>query len=305
MGYILSPWDNFYGFKGTLTEVHFSNMSRLEEFDIGANHLVLKVNSDIPPFQLRYINKKPCIVGPRFPPWLRTQSRVVTLHLSNTSISDIIPTWLPNLNFSHLYLSFNHIRGRLPIFNKPDSVYMNLYLSSNSFEGPLPTFPSTLNRLDLTNNLISGSLPDNIEDMTPYLDNLLLSGNRMSGPIPESLCKINTLRVLDMSKNQLSGDIPNCWSEFKILAVLDFSANKFSGFMPSSLGCSTSLKSLHLSDNNFCGKIPSAWKFCTDMVILDVGGNKLHGNFPAWISKSMLNLEVLRLRETMFSGTIP
>ena len=292
--------------QGNISEVHFANLSRLEELDIGFNSLALKVNSDwVPPFQLNYINMRSCIIGPQFPAWLQTQKRVITLYLSNTSISDVLPQWFPKMKFSYLDLSFNQIRGRLPAFLKPDTLYMNLYLSSNKFEGPLPIFPSILNRLDLTDNLISGWIPEDIGNMTPTLDNLLLSGNQISGPIPNSLCKINTLRVLDLSKNRLYGDIPDCWSNFKILVVLDFSANNLSGFIPTSFGNATSLQSLHLENNSLQGELPLSLRNCTGMIIFDVGENKLSGSVPGWIEESMLHLEILRLRSNMFDGIVP
>ncbi|KAF3943675.1 hypothetical protein CMV_029789 [Castanea mollissima] len=207
--------------------------------------------------------------------------------------------WFPKMKFSYLDLSFNQIRGRLSAFLKPDTLYMNLYLSSNKFEGPLPIFPSILNRLDLTANLISGWIPEDIGNMTPTLDNLLLSGNQISGPIPNSLCNINTLRVLDLSKNRLYGDIPDCWSNFKILAALDFSANNLSGFIPTSFGNATSLQSLHLTNNSLPGELPLSLRNCTGMVIFDVGENKLSRSVPRWVGKSMLRLEILRLRSNM------
>ncbi|KAG2711606.1 hypothetical protein I3760_04G084200 [Carya illinoinensis] len=292
--------------QGIMSELHFTNLSRLEELDLGVNSLALKVNLNwVPPFQLNYINMRSCNIGPQFPAWLQNQKRITTLYLSNTSISDALPVWFPNLNFTYLDLSFNQIRGRLPTFSQPASLYMNLYLSSNKFEGPLPTFPSILNRLDLTDNLISGPIPEDIGNMTPTLDNLLLSGNQISGSIPESLCKINTLRVLDLSKNRLSGDIPDCWSNFKILVVLDFSANNLSGVIPSSFGHATSLQSLHLSNNSLEGELPSSLRNCTSMVIFDGGENGLSGNIPRWIGKSMLKLEIFRVRKNKFDGTIP
>lgn len=292
--------------RGTMTEAHLANLSRLEELDIGVNSLDLRIKSDwLPPFQVNYINMRSCNIGPQFPSWLRMQKGVITLYLSNTSIADALPQWLPNLNFSYLDLSLNQIRGRLPTFSKPDSFYMNLYLSSNKFEGPLPTFPSILNRLDLTNNLISGPIPEDIGTMTPTLDNLLLSGNQITGFIPHSLCKINTLRVLDLSKNMISGDIPDCWSDFQILVVLDFSANNLSGVIPASIGNATSLQSLHLSNNSLRGELPSSLRNCTSMVIFDGGENGLSGNIPRWIGESMLGLEILRLRSNKFDGTIP
>lgn len=293
--------------EGTLTEVHFANLSKLKQIDISNNSLAFQVGSNwVPPFQLSYISMKSCNIGPRFPNWLRTQNETITLYLSNTSISDVLPPWFPNLNFHFLDLSFNQIRGKIPTFLTPRSLYMNLYLSNNRFEGPLPTFPFNVNRLDLTNNLVSGPLPQHIGNMTPTLDNLLLSGNRINGSIPNSLCKINTLRVLDLSKNSLSGEIPDCWSGFKILVVLDLSENNLTGIIPTSFGNASSLKSLHLSSNNLHGDIPSSLRYCTNMVILDFGENEmLSGYLPKWIGESLLNLEILRLRSNKLKGNIP
>lgn len=293
--------------EGTLSEVHFANLSKLKKIDISVNSLSFRVDSNwVPPFQLSYISMKSCKIGPQFPNWLRGQKEVIILYISNTSISDVLPPWFPDLKFHFLDLSFNQIRGRLPTLLTPRSLYMNLYLSNNRFEGPLPTFPFNLNRLDLTNNLISGTLPQHIGNMTPTLDNLLLSGNQISGLIPNSLCKISTLRVLDLSKNNLSGEIPNCWSDFKILVVLDFSDNNLSGIIPSSFGNASSLKSLHLSSNNLHGDIPSSLRHCTDLVTLDFGENEmLTGYLPKWIGESLLNLEILRLRSNNLKGNIP
>ncbi|KAF3440619.1 hypothetical protein FNV43_RR18903 [Rhamnella rubrinervis] len=293
--------------EGTMSEVHFANLSNLKQIDFSVNSLAFQVDPNwVPPFQLSYISMKSCILGPRFPTWLGTQNETITLYISNTSISDVLPPWFPNSKFHFLDLSFNQIGGRIPTFSTPSSLYMNLYLSNNRFEGPLPTFPFNVNRLDLTNNLISGTLPQHIGNMTPTLDNLLLSGNQISGSIPNSLCKIYTLRVLDLSKNGLSGEIPNCWSYFKILVVLDLSENNLTGIIPSSFGNASSLKSLHLSSNNLHGDIPSSLRQCTNLVILDFGENEmLSGYLPTWIGESLFNLEILRLRSNKLKGNIP
>ncbi|KAL5543275.1 hypothetical protein UlMin_010985 [Ulmus minor] len=60
--------------EGTISEIHFSNLSRLKSLDIGNNYnLTFKVSSDwIPPFSLQKIRMENCkLEGSEFPQWLR------------------------------------------------------------------------------------------------------------------------------------------------------------------------------------------------------------------------------------------
>ncbi|KAK9209601.1 hypothetical protein WN944_001968 [Citrus x changshan-huyou] len=59
---------------GTLSEIHFVNLTKLSVFSVNENNLTLKVNHDwVPPFQLVQLGLRSCYVGSRFPQWLHSQ----------------------------------------------------------------------------------------------------------------------------------------------------------------------------------------------------------------------------------------
>lgn len=119
--------------------------------------LSLRVSPDwIPPFHLQLIQLRNWNLGPQFPSWIKSQRDFLVLDLSNTGISDAIPSWFWNLS-SHFYnmnLSYNQIYGEIPdmfpVFGRP-----TIYLGSNKLKGPLPRIHSALTVLDLSNNFFS------------------------------------------------------------------------------------------------------------------------------------------------------
>ncbi|KAL5549027.1 hypothetical protein UlMin_004258 [Ulmus minor] len=224
--------------EGTLSEIHFSNLSRLNAFNIAYNYnLTLKVSSDwIPPFSLQEIYMDNCkIEGSEFPQWLRTQEEVSYLSLRNASISGIFPMWLQSMPLSYL----------------------------------------------------------------------ILSDNRINGSIPNSLCRLNDLQFLDLSRNMLHGQIPHCWTDSLNLFYIDLSSNKLSGTIPASIGNLPSLMQFHVNNNSLSGKLPLALINCSSLISMDLGENKLSGTIPTWIGENFLHLEILRLRQKMFTGPIP
>ncbi|THU49484.1 hypothetical protein C4D60_Mb06t10050 [Musa balbisiana] len=75
--------------EGTMSELHFANLTKLSELDLSENSLVVSVDYNwVPPFQLRSIKLKSCKLGPAFPRWLRSQNSIEDLDMSNTSIED-------------------------------------------------------------------------------------------------------------------------------------------------------------------------------------------------------------------------
>ncbi|KAA8532492.1 hypothetical protein F0562_032525 [Nyssa sinensis] len=295
---------------GLVFELHFAKLSRLSELHMSSNSLVLNVSSQwVPPFQLQIVSLESCKLGPQFPPWLQTQRHIKTLIMSNASISGPIPDWFEDLysSIKHLDLSHNQISGKLPRFQESnDSGNLRmLILNSNKFEGPLTQFPSDVYSLYLSNNLLSGHIPKIDDNRTLTLLALILSNNYLTGAIPEFLCKIQYVGVIDLSRNRLSGGLPWCLGDLQMLEVLDLTNNCLNGDIPTFLGSLRQLKSLHLHNNRFHGKLPFSLQNLTNLKVLDLGENDLADTIPPWIGEKLYNLKFLNLKSNKFNGDIP
>ncbi|KAM1019416.1 hypothetical protein ACFX13_041496 [Malus domestica] len=277
--------------EGLVSESHFSNLSRLTHLDLSSNSLALSFNSNwVPPFQLDYIALGSCKMGPHFPKWLQTQKNYQILEISNTGISDILPSWFwdglshyPEEDYLYIDVSNNQIRGIIPDsgFEFPSSFIIRVNLSRNQLEGPIPSFLSKVSFLDLSNNKFSGLISFLCPD------------------------KVSNLTYLDLSNNNLHIQIPNCWTNFANLAILDLSNNALFGKIPTTMGSLFSIHTLKLNKNRFVGELPSSLKNWTRLVVFDVGHNNLSGMLPKWLGVELPKLAILILRSNHFYGNIP
>ncbi|XP_015900942.3 receptor-like protein EIX1 [Ziziphus jujuba] len=263
--------------EGIVLEAHFANTTSLRYFSAWDDQLTLKVGQDwVPPFQLEALHMGSCHLGPRYPMWVRSQKSLSSLVLSNTSLADVPPDWI--FHFSSelqcLDLSQNQMHGRIPnLMNIGMQDYSEINLSQNHLEGPLPLVSSKVNKLDLSDNLLSGS-------------------------ISQFLCcspsEPMNMVVLYLAKNQLSGNLPNCWSKWNNIQALYLNDNSFGGGIPSSFSLFIFLQSLYLRSNNLYGILSlSSLQNCINLVTLDFSRNKFERNIPTWLGTSPSKLRFL------------
>lgn len=107
-------------------------------------------------------------------------------------------------------------------------------------------------KIDLSNNNLDGTLPD--LDLNT-LDTLILHGNNLNSPIPSTL-HTPYLINLDLSENQLSGAIPPGIGTMTRLKVLNLNDNILSSVIPPVLGDLCETEELRLGGNNFTGELP-------------------------------------------------
>ncbi|RVW99313.1 putative leucine-rich repeat receptor-like protein kinase [Vitis vinifera] len=293
--------------EGVISEIHFSNLTKLTEFSL----LVSPKNQSlrfhlrpewIPPFSLESIEVYNCHVSLKFPNWLRTQKRLGFMILKNVGISDAIPEWLWKQDFSWLDLSRNQLYGTLPNSSSFSQDAL-VDLSFNHLGGPLP-LRLNVGSLYLGNNSFSGPIPLNIGELSS-LEILDVSCNLLNGSIPSSISKLKYLGVINLSNNHLSGKIPKNWNDLPWLDTVDLSKNKMSGGIPSWMCSKSSLTQLILGDNNLSGEPFPSLRNCTGLYSLDLGNNRFSGERPKWIGERMPSLEQLRLRGNMLTGDIP
>jgi Leucine-rich repeat (LRR) protein len=273
--------------EGVISETHFSNLTRLKELTAGPNRLTLKVSHDwVPPFQLVILHLESWNLGPNFPSWICSQKHLCSVSIANANITDAVPSlfWSMSSQFYHLNLSHNHIYGQIP--NIPMALYISstIDLSSNLFEGPLPRISSNVSFLDLSDNLLSGSI---------------------SHFLCYKMTELKEMEVLNLGKNRLSGEITDCWKNWEKLLLLNLGNNNFTGSIPTSIGSLSLLRSLHLFKNKISGTLLPILKNCEDLQIIDISENQFAGSIPSWIGQRHSSLIVLNLRSNNFFGHIP
>ncbi|KAK9097318.1 hypothetical protein Sjap_022815 [Stephania japonica] len=132
-----------------------------------------------------------------------------SINLSNNVLSGKLPSFygtsLKSLEL--LNLSVNALSGPIPVNFSSFSSLRVVSLSSNYFSGSVPGGFSSVQFLDLSSNLLNGSITFDFEGKS--LGYLNVSNNRISGEIPpEFASKIAANATIDLSFNNLTGQVP-------------------------------------------------------------------------------------------------
>lgn len=226
---------------GVITDEHFASLRNLKTLGLSGNSFRILVDSEyLPPFSLEVALFQSCHIGPSFPSWLKWQVNITYLDISSANITDKLPDWFSTTfsNVGRLDISNNAINGSLPANMEVMTSLSRLYLNSNKLTGQIPVLPEGLNIMDISRNSLSGSLPSNFGAL--YLFDLRLFSNRITGHIPQSMCELQSLDILDLADNLLVGEFPQCFQQ-KELRMLLASNNMLSGKFPPFLQSSQTL----------------------------------------------------------------
>lgn len=129
--------------------------------------------------------------------------------------------------------------------------------------------------IDLSNNQISGSIPENLP-LT--LRQFFLSSNRLIGRIPSSLSDLTLLSDMSLNENLLDGELPDSFQLLTGLMNLDVSSNNLSGPLPPSMASLSSLTTLHLQNNSFSGTLDYLQNL--PLIDLNIENNMFTGPVP-------------------------
>jgi len=160
------------------------------------------------------------------------------------------------------------------------------------------TFLRTLN---LSNNYISGQLPD--LSHLHKLDVLDMSGNLLQGIIPDTLTNCSSLRKLVLHHNFLQGKISLKVGLLTKLSRFSLGYNNLAGVIPPTLN-KTQLRKISLPNNHLTGSIPHELVDLKNLSILYLGGNMLSGEFPT-VLLNMPSLQELDLGGNSLHGMLP
>ncbi|KAJ4914150.1 putative LRR receptor-like serine/threonine-protein kinase [Raphanus sativus] len=154
------------------------------------------------------------------------------LDLSNNSFNGPLPvSFFNGTELRSLDLSGNMISGEVPSSIGDLHSLQTLNLSDNALAGKLPANLVTLGNLtavSLQSNYFSGEIPGGWRDVQ-FLD---LSSNLINGSLPPDFGGAS-LRYLNVSFNQISGNIPpEIGDTFPRNATVDLSFNNLTGSIP-------------------------------------------------------------------------
>jgi Leucine-rich repeat (LRR) protein len=300
-------------FTGTLDLGFLRNLKNLTSFDLSNNMLSVTDsiignnktwNTSFP--NIKTLKLVSCNLT-EYPSFIRYQTGMSTLDLSNNKIGGTIPSWIQNIGnqtLLSLNLSHNHFTGLEvnTLFHSLDTLVI-LDLHSNMLKGSVPLPPSSIIVFDLSNNLFS-FLPPTFASYLGFTLYLSLSNNSITGFIPGLICNASYLQVLDLSYNNFGGELPHCLLEnTSALAVLNLKNNKLSGSLPQIVSENCGFRTLNLNGNNISGTLPQALMNCSSLEVLDLGNNEIHGMFPYWLGE-LKKLRVLVLRSNKFYGRV-
>ncbi|RDX96815.1 Protein BRASSINOSTEROID INSENSITIVE 1, partial [Mucuna pruriens] len=311
-------------------------MSKLQYLELSDNSLLALTFTKnwVPPFQLRYIGLRSCMLGPTFPKWLRTQNFFDELDISNAGITDMVPKWFWNISslreMVSVNISYNNLYEKIPTSMGSLDYLHALLLRNNSLTNEIPLSLRSCTKLvmlDMAENRLSGPIPTWIGSKLQDLKFLSLRRNHFNGSLPLEICHLRSIRLLDLSLNNLSGKIPKCIKSFTSMAqktsstdYLSYSAryNRYSSkrlLLNALLMWKGSeqmfknielllLKSIDLSSNHFSEEIPVEIEKLLELVSLNLSRNNLTGKIPSNIGK-LTSLEFLDLSRNQLVDSIP
>ncbi|MQM17569.1 hypothetical protein Taro_050539 [Colocasia esculenta] len=187
-------------------------------------------------------------------------SNLTLLNLASNRFTGAVPDELGELkNLQEFIVSGNSLTGEVPRSLLRCKNLSKLDLSNNRFNGSLPEDLCNTSRLQfllLDRNSISGEIPPEIGNCVRLLE-LQLGNNYLVGKIPPEIGRIRNLQItLNLSFNRLEGPLPREIGKLDKLVSLDVSNNRLSGSIPSEFRGMLSLIDVNFSNNQFTDQIP-------------------------------------------------
>ncbi|KAJ0520142.1 putative protein kinase RLK-Pelle-LRR-XII-1 family [Helianthus annuus] len=353
------------GLEGSLSP-HVGNLSFLRLLSLWNNSFQGRI-----PHELGHLSRLRVLVLEKnkfdggIPSNLSSCSNLQGLYLSYNKLVGSIPNEISILSkLTILSVSYNNFTGGIPPFLGNVTSIKSFSAVGNPLGGSIPstlgycknlreifcgvcnlsgTIPlsffnlSLLTNISLAVNQLSGSLrlPPGIGATFPYLLELQLNDNQLSGPLPYWISNCSRLIYLEMNTNSLSGKLAIDFTKLRDIYQIYLGKNlfgskeademnfiaslknctkldtlslrtcNFQGVLPRSIGnLSDQLRYLSLSENHLHGNLPSSIGNLIGLAGLYLGANRLTGYIPSTIGK-LQKLQAVELHENQFSGPIP
>eukprot|EP00002_Diphylleia_rotans_P006849 TRINITY_DN1627_c0_g2_i2.p1 TRINITY_DN1627_c0_g2~~TRINITY_DN1627_c0_g2_i2.p1 ORF type:complete len:1019 (-),score=120.85 TRINITY_DN1627_c0_g2_i2:886-3942(-) len=237
-------------FQGTIPS--FANSPALSVIDLSGNSL----NGSIPELRL---------------------SNLASFDLHGNKLDGSISTDLDLAKIEYLDLSFNHLRGEVPISIEKMTKLKFVYLSHNNLSGSMPSsFWNFVNLFEVN-----------------------LGHNHFSGNIQDFLCPLRGAsnyyyKFLNLEANEISGNLDWEIYEIRRLVELNLKDNRISSI--EELHINRLWRSLDLSGNPINSAIPDTFILFTDMLYLGLRNTTAHHQNNSLLPKFAMQTDPYNLR---------
>ncbi|CAN6560622.1 unnamed protein product [Malus baccata var. baccata] len=238
---------------------HLGNLSFLVELGLKNNSFHGPLPQELSRLRrLKWINFRYNNFMGTIPSWFGSFPKLRSFTLQGNRFSGFIPAAIFNLSaLEGIELSSNQLSGSIPREIGNLTMVKGIYLDDNKFE-ELPNEIGSLGQLEelyVRNNALKGSAFMHVLNISS-LTALALTGNNMSGSLPDNICEhLSSIRLFYLNRNQLDGLIPSKLWQCKELHELSLGHNNFCGSIPKSLGNLTYLTYIFLGDNYLTGTL--------------------------------------------------
>ncbi|KAF5202951.1 Leucine-rich repeat family protein /protein kinase family protein-like, partial [Thalictrum thalictroides] len=152
-------------------------------------------------------------------------------------------------------------------------------------------------------NYLSGAIPSEFGNMVS-IQKISITSNNFTGPLPETLAKLTTLKDFRISDNHFSGNIPDFIQNWTNLEKIVMLASGLEGPIPSGISLLTNLSDLRISDIKATGAAFPPLRNMTKMKTLVLRNCNITGEIPSYLS-DMAKLKTLDLSFNKLTGQIP
>jgi Leucine-rich repeat (LRR) protein len=186
-----------------------------------------------------------------------------------------------------------------------------LILSNQNITGEIPLDAAfnltSLTKLDVGLNQIEGSLSDAIGkySTSTALNIIDITGNLINGTLPSRLSEFTALQQMHFAQNTLQGTIPTELGLLSNLNAIDLSNNNLTGVVPTEVGLLTNMETMLLFSNNLTTTLPTELGLLPKLGDFEIYSNHVHGSLPTELFRINSTIQTLDVTYNFLTGTIP
>ncbi|GKU89948.1 hypothetical protein SLEP1_g4016 [Rubroshorea leprosula] len=192
----------------------------------------------------------------------------------------IIQTWNENSGYMDGSLLFDEIFLLLKLVSLDLSGTYGLLLDNMRFQMLVH---------NLTELSFDGEIPTSIFNLT-HLTHLILSSNKLIGPLPHNISGLSFLYEFQMDNNFITGRVPSWLFSLPSLSYLDLRNNRLTGSIDRVEMPNLNLQEVYLSNNEISGSFPSSFFHLVGLGRVHLSSNNLSGTITANMLSKLVNL---------------